>query len=164
MLSKWATLKSVKQLQLASLSICSESRACTAFHLRVVRRTPKRLWTTTSSTGKRVGTDGVPPMRVDWLTFREYFEPAVRNVVWRAGLRKISFGKHFNHPLTGVTWPAGLRAIVFGFHFDQPIESVVFPPGLEELEFGPMFDQDVNRTFNRRKERNVRLPFTRALA
>ncbi|CAM9302638.1 unnamed protein product [Ectocarpus sp. 8 AP-2014] len=152
MLSKWATLKSVKQLQLASLSLCSESRACTAFHLRVVRRTPKGLWTTTRSKGKRVGTDGVPPIRVDWLTFREYFEPAVRNVVWRAGLRKISFGKQFNHPLTEVTWPAGLRAIAFGSHFDQPIESVVFPPGLEELEFGAMFDQDISRTFNRRKE------------
>ncbi|CAM9179458.1 unnamed protein product, partial [Ectocarpus sp. 13 AM-2016] len=143
MLSKWVTLKSVKQLQLASLSICSESRACTPFHLRVARRTPKRLWTTTRSTGKKVGS--VPPMRVDRLTFREYFEPAVRNVVWRAGLRKISFGKQFNHPLTGVAWPAGLRAIVFGFHFDQPIESVVFPPGVEELEFGPMFDQDISR-------------------
>ncbi|CAM9274654.1 unnamed protein product, partial [Ectocarpus fasciculatus] len=144
-LSKWATLKSVKQLQLASLSICSESRACTAFHVKVVRRTPKRLWATTRSTGKRAGIDSVPAMRVDCLTFREYFEPAVRNVVWRTGLRKISFGKQFNHPLTGVTWPAGLQAIVFGFHFDQPIESVVFPPGLEALEFGAMFDQDISR-------------------
>ncbi|CAM9570099.1 unnamed protein product, partial [Scytosiphon promiscuus] len=149
LLSDWAPLESVKQLQLASISLCRDCRETTAFHVRVTRRTPLHLWMEPSRrnecrrSGGGAGSATVPGVRTGRLTFGDNFDGTLDKVRWPALLRRISFGKRFNQPIESVSWPRGLQALEFGYAFHRPIEAAAFPPGLRLLRFSVTFNQDV---------------------
>lgn len=73
-----------KELQLVSLRLCKEIRTVSAFHVKIARGTPRRLWLGPTSTrqidrddrgrrrGRSASVDGsprVPPMRVTEMTW-----------------------------------------------------------------------------------------------
>lgn len=86
--AKTCRLLSFKEVQLVSLRLCKECRTIGAFHIKIARGTPRRLWagpTCTRETdrggrwrGRGGSLDGsrVPPMRVTEITW----ERAVREL------------------------------------------------------------------------------------
>ncbi|CAN0430275.1 unnamed protein product, partial [Laminaria digitata] len=148
MLAEWFDLASVKQLQLASRSTCSDCRESTAFHVRVVSRTPRRLWTRARGpsgghrrSGRGAGLPGVPPMRTDRLTFGDKYDRSVDGVRWPAGLKQVTFGRLFNKSLDRVKWPSTLVDILFGCNFNAPVAGTTLPAGLRRIRFGCGFNQ-----------------------
>ncbi|CAN0484026.1 unnamed protein product, partial [Ectocarpus sp. 12 AP-2014] len=137
----------IKQLQLASSSICGDCCELTEFHVNVNSWTPRRLWTASRDargqqrSRKAAGVPGVPPVLVRQLTLGECFNPTVTGMRWPERLREIAFGKQFDNSLSGVEWPRTLAHVHFGCSFDHPLVRVEFPEGLESLAFGCGFNQ-----------------------
>ena len=84
------------------------------------------------------------PSGLQSLTFGEYYDTSMDNVILPGGLKSLTFGNQFDKAMDNVTLPSGLESLTFGWLFMQSMDKVILPSTLKHLTFGGDWSQNTD--------------------
>lgn len=157
----WLDLRSGKQLQEASATLCRDCREYVGSHLRVDYSTPRALWPLRMAgimlggVGRTLGRGGsgrsgqnrasIPPLLVKGITWERPLGDLAHGRALPVGLEDLYFVCSFRYfDVDWVSFPSSLLSLSFGENFDQSIDTVAWPPCLQRLTFGWEFNQSID--------------------